>query len=399
MPAEPVIPHAPPSPSPAPAPAPGSADALRAALDGFAARLTRDPDQPFGLTGVSLWVQPWRGEAVRVHHGADAHGAPLGDESVFCLASVGKLAVALLVLELVALGRISLDSTVRELLPHTRGDVGHATVGELLSHRAGLRSCLLHTQVPYSAQVTRHAILDACLAEPRPHVGEGVRYSDIGYGVLGAIVEACWNGTLHDALAQRLNQPLGTSLSTGAHDAVRSVPVAHLNVMADAAAIAPMNSAFWRSLALPWVGVFGTVRDMAALLREFGPYGTLLPPALRERAVTDPHGGTLDGGIFEVGPHMGVTGAAALQYTPCEWGLGPELRGTKWPHWAPREASPQSFGHVGTSGTLVWCDPVAEVSWIMAGTRGSISGWLLRHGPALGRLALSHAHEVARTTL
>lgn len=51
-------------------------------------------------------------------------------------------------------------------------------------------------------------------------------------------------------------------------------------------------------------------------------------------------------------------------YDPCPWGLGPELRGTKSPHWTGATASPGTFGHFGGSGTLLWVDPVASVRCI-----------------------------------
>lgn len=46
---------------------------------------------------------------------------------------------------------------------------------------------------------------------------------------------------------------------------------------------------------------------------------------------------------------------------PCPWGLGPELRGTKSPHWTGATSSPETFGHFGGSGTMLWVDPVAGV--------------------------------------
>ena len=36
----------------------------------------------------------------------------------------------------------------------------------------------------------------------------------------------------------------------------------------------------------------------------------------------------------------------------------PEIRGTKAPHWSAPWSSPETFGHFGRSGTLLWVDPV-----------------------------------------
>jgi len=45
------------------------------------------------------------------------------------------------------------------------------------------------------------------------------------------------------------------------------------------------------------------------------------------------------------------------RFDPCPWGLGVEVRGDKSPHWTGRANSPQTFGHFGGSGTMMWVDP------------------------------------------
>jgi CubicO group peptidase (beta-lactamase class C family) len=45
-----------------------------------------------------------------------------------------------------------------------------------------------------------------------------------------------------------------------------------------------------------------------------------------------------------------------------DWGLGPELRGGKRPHWTGTRNSPRTFGHFGGSGTFLWIDPDAGVA-------------------------------------
>lgn len=57
------------------------------------------------------------------------------------------------------------------------------------------------------------------------------------------------------------------------------------------------------------------------------------------------------------------------QQDPCPWGLGPELRGTKAPHWTGASASPDTFGHFGGSGTLLWVDPAAQVTCVALSDR------------------------------
>ena len=64
---------------------------------------------------------------------------------------------------------------------------------------------------------------------------------------------------------------------------------------------------------------------------------------------TQPHRGHLSGVLPGFGRH-----------DPNPWGLGPEIRGEKSPHWTAPENSPATFGHFGQSGTMLWIDPVAR---------------------------------------
>lgn len=49
---------------------------------------------------------------------------------------------------------------------------------------------------------------------------------------------------------------------------------------------------------------------------------------------------------------------------PNLWGLGPEIRGTKRPHWTGAHNSPSTWGHFGQAGTFLWVDPVRQVTLI-----------------------------------
>jgi CubicO group peptidase (beta-lactamase class C family) len=55
--------------------------------------------------------------------------------------------------------------------------------------------------------------------------------------------------------------------------------------------------------------------------------------------------------------------------TPCDWGLGVELRDHKSPHWTGSTNSPQTFGHFGQSGTCLWVDPVSGVALVLLSDR------------------------------
>jgi len=64
---------------------------------------------------------------------------------------------------------------------------------------------------------------------------------------------------------------------------------------------------------------------------------------------------------------------------PCDWGLGPELRGTKSPHWTGSTAATGTYGHFGGSGTFLWIDPDPGPSCVVLTDREfgdwSVAAW------------------------
>ena len=59
---------------------------------------------------------------------------------------------------------------------------------------------------------------------------------------------------------------------------------------------------------------------------------------------------------------------------PCPWGLGPEVRGQKSPHWTGETAGPDTYGHFGAGGSFVWIDPTAAVTCVTVADR-PFGGW------------------------
>jgi CubicO group peptidase (beta-lactamase class C family) len=51
--------------------------------------------------------------------------------------------------------------------------------------------------------------------------------------------------------------------------------------------------------------------------------------------------------------------------SPCDWGLGFEIRDHKSPHWTGSLNSPETFGHFGISGTFCWIDPVLRLGLVV----------------------------------
>ncbi len=136
-------------------------------------------------------------------------GAHVDAATRFDLASLTKpMATSALAMVLVARGQLDLDAPIARWLPGAAADAG-ATVAQLLGHGAG---CIAHGRYferiwagDLAGATTPHAALIAHAArEPLAHApGTRALYSDLGYILLGALLERVGDDTL-DALVDRL---------------------------------------------------------------------------------------------------------------------------------------------------------------------------------------------------
>ena len=76
------------------------------------------------------------------------------------------------------------------------------------------------------------------------------------------------------------------------------------------------------------------------------------------------------------------------RHAPNPWGLGPELRAEKSPHWTGTTNSPFTWGHFGRGGTFVWVDPAVRHSLIVLTDR-PFGDWAHDRWPALSDAVLA----------
>ena len=316
--------------------------------------------------------------------GADALGRPLARDTLFPVASITKLATALAVLRLADAGALTLDDQLSEHLPEAVAAQHGVTIRALLCHTGGLPIDVAEALAPYALGLDWPKLCAACLETPlETPPGTRVQYDNVGYGLLAAVVEWRTKQGFADALRDLVLGPLGIEGYLGAEPPREVATLADVRGRQRGGDLEPFNSAFWRSLALPWAGLLTTAEGALALVRAFqGHPPDFLRPETRAEATRN-QTGDLAGGFVK-----------PLYWSPCPWGLGPDLRGNKTPHWAPAEAGPDSFGHSGASGCVAWAAPGAGVTWAVLGARTADSGWLLRRAPAIGA-AIVAAHSDA----
>ncbi len=212
-----------------------------------------------------------------------------------------------------------------------RGDVEAplpwASVTKLATALAALRAVeagWLHLGAPAgpAGATVRHLLAHASglafdRAEPQAPPGTRRIYSNAGYEVLAGVVGAATGRPFGGWLAEAVLDPLGMTAT--------------------------------RLEGSPASGLVGPLADLVGLVEELQRPSLLSPELAGEmRTVAFP-------GLPGVLPGLGY-------HARNDWGLGPEIRDAKHPHWTGTAGSPATFGHFGAAGGFVWVDPVAGVA-------------------------------------
>jgi CubicO group peptidase (beta-lactamase class C family) len=128
--------------------------------------------------------------------------------------SITKTFVAVAVLRLRDAGRLTLSDPIGDYLD--AGSAGPMTIGQLLSHSAGLRA---ETSGPWWERTPGSSLDDLAASSLGPDAarfrpGRRFHYSNVGYGLLGGLVTALHGQPWQDVIAEELLTPLGMSRTT-----------------------------------------------------------------------------------------------------------------------------------------------------------------------------------------
>lgn len=144
------------------------------------------------------------------------------NNSLFDLASVSKICTSTMVLLAIDESRLSLDTPLLSVLPELNEGEGFTerlsgvTVFRLLTHTAGLPDW-------YPLYADGRDFVTALAAACKNTQVEGMVYSDLGFILLGKVLERLYSRPLDALLAQRLAQPYGLEHMTYLPDA--SLPI------------------------------------------------------------------------------------------------------------------------------------------------------------------------------
>jgi CubicO group peptidase (beta-lactamase class C family) len=282
--------------------------------------------------------------------------------------SVGKAVVALLALQLVDCGLISLDDPIASVWPEFAvGGKESATLRHALCHRAGVpairRTLANHDLWDWGRMTSEIAETEAWWKPASRHV-----YHTNTYGHLVGEIIRRTTGEMPGARLHSVVDPLGAELWFGVPEvnqyrcaevilATRGMPVeitsgdrtdeemmillGYFNPPGYSS-MGVVNSTEWRSAQIPSTNGHGTATGIARV------YAALLEP-----------GQLLSAGLLEEATRTQFEGYCPVLGEEVAFGLGFKPTAARRP-FGP---NPRSFGHFGTGGAVGFADPDAGVAF------------------------------------
>jgi CubicO group peptidase (beta-lactamase class C family) len=328
---------------------------------------------------------------------------PALPETMYDIASLTKaVATSVLAMQEIGAGRLTLDTKVAALLPEFSGRTGDGaaagqdditsdlarddvTVRQLLGHSSGLPAHRPFWQRAAHSPAERLAVARLAAREPLAYPpGTRAVYSDLGFILLGWLLERLTGARLDLLFQDRIARPLGLAATTFVNLADSE---ARAQLLGDRTVAATQISAERHQLVLGEVddmnayamggiaghaGLFSTAGDLAAI-------ATALVAAFRgdgDLVARDV--------IGQFWTPSGVPGST--------WRLGwdgPAESGSQ----AGEKLSRASVGHLAFTGCSLWIDPAREVIVILLSNRVHpavpTDGRFRRFRPALHDAALT----------
>jgi CubicO group peptidase (beta-lactamase class C family) len=312
-----------------------------------------------------------------------------GRDTLWSIASITKPVTAMAVMTSVEKGLLRLDAPIVDSLPEFAGtdQPGHwrneVTLRHLLTHTSGLAGFsrdnleLRRRHAPIDDFIVSFLTEDVHFEPGRWHL-----YSSVGFGLAA---EMSGRALIASGAASGINRPLL------AHESHALELLAGLG--AGEAAFRPDedqqqrcvwvestgqegldweigNSRYYRSLGMPWGGLFMTARGVLALVQAFLTPGGTFGEMVRQQAAP---------------PEAPVTVATSqrdVTWDPTSeprssvpWGLGWEVKGDAPGEYFGSLAHDSTFGHYGASGTMAWADPEEELAVVLLTNRAWVSRW------------------------
>jgi CubicO group peptidase (beta-lactamase class C family) len=139
------------------------------------------------------------------------------------------------------------------------------------------------------------------------------------------------------------------------------------------------NSRYYRSLGMPWGGLFTRARDVLAFLQAFLPGRAATSRVLAEASAAEmirQQAAPPEAPVSVATTQRDVTwDPTSKPRATVPWGLGWEIRGSAPGDFFGDLAHATTFGHFGASGTIAWADPEKDLAVVLLTNRAWVSKW------------------------
>jgi len=272
---------------------------------------------------------------------ADGDAEAVYVDTRFDLASLTKLFVSTVALELANRGLLPLDAPLIDVVGEWRRLPQSAITSRmLLAHTSGMHSGADYRAL-FDEDVERYVLLRELAAPP----GERVIYSDLGMIALGVVIRRVTGLGLPAALA-RAFPGLSVGFTPPSRE-FRMIPATELDAWRGRVqgSVHDEKAHILNGVA-GHAGLFGSARDVAALTEVF-----LAASAGREQHV--------------LAPEIARAAVREQAYDPVlRRGLGWAMK-TSDDNSCGRLYGSESFGHTGFTGTCVWADPERDLQALL----------------------------------
>jgi len=322
--------------------------------------------------GASACVAAFRGGRWLMGAGAagvrsPGEGTPVTPETVYDLASLTKPVIASATARLVRSGAIDWADPLGAVLRAARGTASEkAPLSCLASHRAGLEAHLRLGSGAEGPPSDATAWLARCANARRAEclTGSGDEgfapvYSDLGYILLGSALEAVTAGPLESLVEREVDAPLGLDLRSAASWAQT------LGASQFLARVAPTEVVPERGGQLVGLVHDDNAWELAGrgLAGHAGLFGTAMAVGRFGMAMLDALGGRNDNWLGAAEAHFLISarpgGSLRAGFD------GKAATGSS----AGQRFGVRAFGHLGFTGTSIWCDPDADVVVVLLTNR------------------------------
>lgn len=276
-------------------------------------------------------------------------------QTLYDVASVTKVAATTLaIMKLVDMGDLKIDDKLSKHLPYLKKtDKADITVAQALSHHARLKAFDAYWQ-----QTTGYDSILALVAQSPLNAKDGMLYSDLGFMLLSDVVKRISGKSLDVFVDEYFYRPMGLT----------SITFNPVRKGVDITRIAPTEDDSLRGLIRGYVhdpnafamggvsghaGLFSTASDLAQLMQML-----------------------LDGGVYRGRRYLKSETINlfnqrhfAKQGNRRALGFDKQLFNPSSKGQTCPEASQNSFGHTGFTGTIVWADPDYNLVYVFLSNR------------------------------